>query len=155
MDPLRLGTVPTGLGTADLFVTVEANAHPLLRIDLYRSSDEESAFTEVQVWAKSIAIGWGEHFYLVDPATRRTADILLGSYFGQIYAEESHLLVASAERLFCVSPNGNLLWRSDQLGIDGVVVERVTDTVIEGEGEWDPPGGWRPFLISLRDGRGA
>jgi hypothetical protein len=109
MEPVRLGQVPAGLGTADLFVTVESGAQPLLRIDLYSSSDDALAFEEVKVWSKFVAIGWGEHIYLVDPTTRQAVSIRLGSYFGHLYPAESYLLVASAERLFSVSLNGTVL----------------------------------------------
>lgn len=153
MEPVRLGRVPAGRGTADLFISVESDAQPLLRIDLYGSSDEEFAFTEVQLWSRYVAIGWGEHIYLVDPETREAVTIGLGSYFGHLYPVASNLLVASAECLFAISPNATVLWRTDRLGVDGVIVNRVTDAVIEGEGEWDPPGHWRPFSVSLQNGR--
>jgi hypothetical protein len=29
---------------------------------------------------------------------------------------------------------------------------KVVGTTIEGQGEWDPPGGWRPFRVDLRTG---
>ena len=153
MEPVRLGSVPTGLGTPDRFVAVEGDERPLLRIDLYGSSDEAFAFEEVRVWSQFVAIGWGEQLYLVDPLTRRVLAIRLGSYFGHMYPAEKNLLVASAERLFLVAPNGAVLWQSGHLGVDGVVVNQVDGEIIKGEGEWDPPGGWLPFSVSLRNGQ--
>jgi hypothetical protein len=47
----------------------------------------------------------------------------------------------------------SLQWRAENHGMDGVVIERVENGVIRGAGEWDRPGGWRPFTISLRSGR--
>jgi hypothetical protein len=35
---------------------------------------------------------------------------------------------------------------------DGVVVVAIDDNVVLGQGEWDPPGGWRPFQVSLESG---
>ena len=77
----------------------------------------------------------------------------LGTYFGHLYPSEEFLLVASAERLFRIDPDGAVKWRSGELGIDGVIVDRVSDQGIEGSGEWDPPGGWRPFRISVESGK--
>lgn len=153
MEPVQLGQVPTGLGTADRFVTVETEQGPLLRLDLYRSSDECFAFEEVRIWSGFVAIGWGHHLYLVKPQTRQVLALDLGSYFGHMYPAEGCLLVASAERLFCVAPDGSLLWQSDHLGIDGVIVDQVAGGMVQGEGEWDPPGGWRPFSLDLRTGQ--
>jgi hypothetical protein len=47
------------------------------------------------------------------------------------------------------------LWKSDVLAIEGVIVQDVGPVVIRGEGEWDPPGGWKPFAIAVVDGKAA
>ena len=33
MQPIRLGKVPSGVGTADLYVTISDDDRPLLRVD--------------------------------------------------------------------------------------------------------------------------
>lgn len=152
-EPLRLGHVPTGRGTPERYVAVEPSEGPLLRIDLYRSSDECFAFEEVCVWAGFVVIGWGHRVYLVEPRTRAVAALDLGHYFGHLYPAEQCLLIASAERLFCIERDGSLLWRSEALGIDGVVVDQIEKGVIRGQGEWDPQGGWRPFQVRLSTGQ--
>jgi hypothetical protein len=55
--------------------------------------------------------------------------------------------------LHFISPVGNLVWQSDVLGIDGVIVDDVDNALIRGRGEWDPPGGWKPFAVSVKTGR--
>jgi hypothetical protein len=77
----------------------------------------------------------------------------LGTYFGHAYPSETFLLVASAERLFQVALDGSLTWRPEYLGVDGVIVERISTDHIEGQGEWDPPGGWKHFRVSAHSGR--
>jgi hypothetical protein len=47
----------------------------------------------------------------------------------------------------------SIRWQSDILAIDGVVVSHVGPPVIRGEGEWDPPGGWRDFALFADDGK--
>jgi hypothetical protein len=153
MEPIRLGQVPAGLGTPDCFLTAEGEQGPLLRVDLFRSNEESFPFKEIAVWSSFMAIGWGHHLYLVEPKTRKVSDLNLGSYFGHMYKAEGDLLVASAERLFCVAADGSLLWRSVTLAIDGVIVDRVDNGVVQGQGEYDPPGGWRQFAVSLRTGQ--
>jgi hypothetical protein len=153
MDPVRLGHVPAGLGTADLFVTVDSDAGPVLRVDLYESNDECFAFEEVCIWSGFVAIGWGNQLYLVKPLSRDTLAHDLGSYFGHMYPTGDYLLVASGDCLFCFAPDGSLMWRSGPLGIDGVIVDQVEEGIVHGRGEWDPPGGWRSFSIRLHTGR--
>ena len=127
----------------------------MLRVDLYQSSDECFAFEEVCAWSRFVVIGWGHRVYLIEPQTRAVSALDLGSYFGRLYPTAGYLLVASAERLFRFEPDGLLLWRSDALGIDGVIVDQFKDEVIRGTGEWDPPGGWQPFQIGLNSGQRA
>lgn len=51
-----------------------------------------------------------------------------------------------------MDPDRSIAWTSEPLGIDGVVVHDVRDTIL-GEGEWDPPGGWLGFFLRVADGR--
>lgn len=155
MEPVRLGAVPDGLGTPDRYLTVEDDDGPRLRVDIYSSVDECHAYEELQIWSGCVILGRGHHLYIVGPREPRTTVIDLGSYFGHIYPGDGFLLVASAERLMRVRPDATVLWASGPLGIDGVIVDEVTGGIIKGRGEWDPPGGWRPFRLSLESGEMA
>lgn len=153
MEPIRLGRISTEGGTADRFLTIELNGSPLLRLDLYQSGDECFAFEEACFWSGYVVVGWGHRIYLVEPRTRAVSAHDLGNYFGHLYPVDPCLLAASAECLFRFEADGSLAWRSDVLGIDGVVVDQVAEGVISGQGEWDPPGDWRPFRVSLSTGQ--
>jgi hypothetical protein len=124
-----------------------------MRLDLFGSSDECFAFEDVCVWSGLIVVGWGHHLYLVNPNSKEVSSLDLGSYFGYLYPANDYLLVASAERLYCIAPNAALLWSTGPLGIDGVVVNQIKDGIIHGEGEWDPSGAWRQFRVSLTTGQ--
>jgi hypothetical protein len=157
MPPVRLGKVPSGLGTADLFVTISDNDRPFLRVDLYGDSSEESfTFQDALVWCGRVFVGFGHKVYVIDPKLQVGSEIFLGptsGYFGHFYAAQDYLLVASGESLLRLAPDGKVLWGTSNLGIDGVVVNSVKNGLIEGEGEWDPPGGWKPFLVRLDSGK--
>lgn len=150
MEPIRLGSVPPSLPTADIFVCVERDGAPWKRFDLY--SDYQSAFFDAQLWNGMIVIGAGSEVHCVDWITDRIQTYELGSYFGQLYPYSELLLVASAEKLFCFDAAGGLTWTTPDLGIDGVLVHRIDCDVVIGEGEWDPPGGWREFRVDLTTG---
>lgn len=155
IEPVRLGPVPTGDGTPDRFVTVEASDGSQLRLDLYQASEETCCFEEICFWLEFVVIGWGHHIHLVDLQTKTVATIDLGGYFGSLHPVEQCLLVASDQCLFRIEPDGSVLWRSESLGIDGVTVSVVTEDVVRGSGEWEPPGGWRPYQVSLATGQPA
>jgi hypothetical protein len=152
MTPVTAGDAPRGLGTPSIYVLVARCGEPVLRVDLYEREPAHYAFQEALAWGDLIVIGFGCRVHLVWRAERRVATFPLSGYFGHLYALHDRLLVADAERLHCFDRSGSLLWRSAGLGIDGVVVGNVAGGIIEGEGEWDPPGGWEPFRILLSSG---
>jgi hypothetical protein len=153
VEPLILGSTAAGPGTPEAYVTVESEEGPALRVDLYKSGDQSYAFSDAHVWSHFLVIGWGHFLYLVELRTRDVTSRDLGSYFGHAYPTERFLLVASAERLFRIDTDGSLSWRSDPLGMDGVIVAHISADQIEGQGEWDPPGGWTPFCVSAFSGK--
>lgn len=152
LEPIVVGDVPSRGGTPGSYVIVEDDeGSPVARIDVH--DDRASrAFQEVIVWAGLVVIGFGGSVHLVSVRERTAKTTPLEGYFGHLYPLAEHLLVADASRLRCFDRSGSMLWCSDDLGIDGVIVSDVVDGTITGAGEWDPPGGWRPFVLRLSTG---
>ena len=158
MPPHRLGKIPSGLGTADLFVTISDDDLLLLRVDLYGDSSESFTFQDALVWCGRIFVGFGHRVYVIDPKKQLGSEIFLGptcGYFGAFHASQDYLLVASGDSLLRLAPEGTVLWKTANLGIDGVVVTSIQNGTIQGESEWDPPGGWKPFVLRLDSGAGV
>lgn len=157
MQPLRLGAVSADFSTADLFITITDEQRLLTRVDVYRHSEPEAfVFQDAIIWSEQAFVGYGSRVYVIDPMKRIGSEICLGDggdYLGAFYAGVDYLLVASGQSLLRLSTNGNVLWTTPNLGLDGVIVKSVDKNVICGEGEWDPPGGWEPFELRLDSGR--
>jgi hypothetical protein len=155
MEPLRLGGVRPG--AADLFVTISDDAGPFLRVDIYRSPEQEAfVFQDVIIWNERVFVGFGERVYVIDPVKRIGSHIILSGfagYFGGFYTASEYLLVASGDSLRRLAPDGRVLWAAPHLGLDGVIVDSVENGIIRGQGEWDPPGGWKPFAMQLDSGQ--
>jgi len=151
MQPIRVGRVPTAAGTPGVYMTVEQDGVPFTRIDAWPLS--AGPFTQTATWKNFVVLGWNDHVHIVDPRTREVTTVECDGYFGHLYPVDDHLLIADASRLVCINERGERLWESDRLGIDGVVLDEVKDGVIVGQGEWDPPGGWKPFRLSVVSGR--
>jgi hypothetical protein len=157
MLPVRLGSVTSDVGTADLFVTVSDDNRPLLRVDLYGDSSSETfTFQDALVWCGRVFVGYGHRVYVIYPEKKSGSEISPKKkdcgYFGAFYSGKDYLLVATAECLLRLSSDGEVLWSTPDLGLDGVVVKSVENGTIQGEGEWDPPGGWKPFALRLASG---
>jgi hypothetical protein len=61
--------------------------------------------------------------------------------------------VTDAAKLYCINDKGKIIWKNDHLGIDGVIIDSFSKDKIYGSGEWDPPGGWKDFVIDLKTGQ--
>lgn len=57
------------------------------------------------------------------------------------------MLAVGCSQVIRFDAEGEVVWSSDRLGIDGVVLHRIV-----GDGEWDPSGGWERFEIDLKTG---
>lgn len=147
-------TVSVGGGSPVLVVTVREDGRACLQVAVHSEfAPQGSPFTEAIVWDGWMAIGHGQWLNLVGIASREATSLPMALYFGSLTVGPGYLLAASASNLLRIEPDGSVLWTSDEVGIDGVVVASADDARIEGEGEWDPPGGWRPFAIDARTGK--
>lgn len=152
-NSVRVGRVPPGCGAPARFVAVFRDEECILRVDVHDA--QSSAFEDAILWANHVVIGFADEVHFVSLLDHAARSVLLDSYYCQLYPTEHYLLVASGERLLRVEPDRHVLWRSGVLGIDGVVVEHADPLVIQGTGEWDPPGGWRSFALEAPSGRPA
>jgi len=122
---LRMGKLKFVRQTRDTITEVSLH---LDRLVAEKPAEPRSA---VQIWAN-------------DLSTSTSSPILAGD---RIY------VVSEKGDLCCVDVNdGRVLWKSTNVGLDGVIAHDVSTGVVHGSGEWDPPGGWRPFVLSLATG---
>jgi hypothetical protein len=154
-SPVRVGPIAAGSATPDRYVTLADGDRKLFRVDVYAYGPDCFAFQDAIVWSDHIFVGFGSHVHAICLRDRMAKTVALGAYYGHMYPTADYLLVASGERLFRIDPDRSVAWKSDVLAIDGVVVSNPEPPIIVGSGEWDPPGGWRPFSVFASNGESA
>ncbi len=152
LEPLRVGQTPGAPHAPERHVIVTRDGLPVLRVDVYAHYPDSFTFQDAIIWHDLLVIGFGSHVHVITLADQATLELALGEYFDKLYPQDDYLLIASGERLFRMQPDQSIRWRSELLGIDGVLVHEVDAETIRGDGEWDPPGGWRPFTVRVVDG---
>jgi ureidoacrylate peracid hydrolase len=151
LPPVRLGSAPAGQVTPDAFVLVKENGKPCRRFDIYLGP---SHFALAAIaWNDWFVFGFDDRVTLVSQTTGQQHDLCLENYFVGFHAEADYLLALSGIGIARLDESGAVIWKNDDLGLDGVIVDHITHGMITGQGEWDPPGGWRPFRLSLADGK--
>jgi hypothetical protein len=125
-------------------------------------SGSGSPFSSIHCAGNIVFVGLGCSLYVAIQQTRTLYRHAMEGYFGAFHALDDFeaidstpaiFLACSASRLHRFSADGELLWTSPRLGIDGVVVHRIIRNEIHGAGEWDPPGGWVDFIVDAQSGR--
>ena len=162
---VAVGEASRQQGGPDSYVLVRVGGRPALRIDVYYPVDEYHLGAEAESWGGWIIVGFGARAALVsqdlasqgggavreialsDPAAPDSFD-----YFCSLHSEAEYFFITSGQRVFRIGADGTLLWKSPAVGLDGVLVSSVAAGRVEGRGEWDPPGGWAPFTLSLESG---
>lgn len=143
---------PPSPGTPWLYLLVCRGQRPWLRLYLELQDGDCDCFQEALVWQSALWVGFGSRVFRLALEDMRLREFPLDCYFGSFFPLQRWLLVCSASRLLCLDGSGEQIWRSPELGVDGVLVQDVSGQVIEGQGEWDPPGGWRDFRLDLKTG---
>ncbi|CAI2111567.1 Uncharacterised protein [Serratia fonticola] len=146
-------------------VQVYKDNEPIITLRIFVATDEygfiiEQCFNSVLVNDSSIAILYGQHVHLFDIESHKTNSIHLHDYVGHMYPVPNtasdilseSFIVTTFSYTFLINLNSGIIWQSQQCAIDGVVIYDIKDNVIYGSGEWDPPGGWRTFSLSLSNG---
>lgn len=157
---------PFGLkGEKDRLLLIRKNGEPVLLLQLYIRADDDgwlisSAFSEFLLNDTHVAIIGGDHFHVFDLVTHSFRSHPLEDYVGHIYSVpdinsarlHERVLVATYTHVLLIDIQAGILWKSSRCAIDGVVISSIENDMVLGQGEWDPPGGWRPFKLSLNTG---
>ena len=110
-------------------------------------------FKQAMIVSNILAIGFEQYLYLFDLVTKTNIlKLKMEGYFGHLYFNEDLFYVADSAGINCISKNASIRWQNKNLGIDGVIINDFTNDKIAGSGEWDPPGGWRTFILDNRTG---
>ena len=113
-----------------------------------------SPFKHAEIWNDLLLVGFEGHFYIYDLLNKKNILALkMDGYFGHLYMHNNFFYVADAAKLYCINDKAHIIWESDDLGVDGVIVDDFNEDKIYGQGELDPPGGWRDFVLDLNKGK--
>ena len=158
LEPIKIGSVHTS--EPDHVVVITQDGNPIIELWFYLK-DETNCFKDIKISNQYVVIGCGHKVSFVNIISKEviTHD-LKRSYFGHLYPVydieskffDKQIIVASSNCLYLYTEQGSLVWSSVELGVDGVVVSNISNGIISGSGECDPPGGWIDFMLELKSG---
>lgn len=153
-------------GKKDKRVLISQNGAPILILQLFIRTDADgfcisSAFSGFLCNDHAIAVICGDCFHVIALPSGSYTCFPLNDNVGRLYPLpdiysdwlSQRVLIATYNFVYLVDISRGILWQSEQCAIDGVVIFSVEGDVISGDAEWDPPGGWEPFRMSLSSGK--
>lgn len=152
----------TSIESQKRLVGILRGAEKFLLLDIH-ACDQCVCFESIKVVEDIVIVGFGEYVYFIDVTNTTVTTKKMDVYFGVLYTpgdfglqkKAFHVLAASATHLYRYTKNAEEVWRSSELGIDGVIVIDVSLDKIRISGEWGPPGGWEHAEVNLIDGTDA
>jgi hypothetical protein len=161
VSPIRIGRIPPHLPEPDFYVLVgDVGGELATRVDVYIPNGDYDFRRSAIIWGQWIVVGFGCRTILVSLCDQLLQEITVSDktvcgadYFSAFVPDSNFLIVCFGTGLVRIEPDGAASWKNDTLGIDGVIVGQIDGDVVCGDGEWDPPGGWHPFKVSLKTGR--
>lgn len=144
-------SIDNQINTANIY-TVYKNKAPYLEVNV-PFCNWNQAFNTAYIFMDSLCIGLGEKVYFISIETGKIKEINVSMYFGYFYEHKEYLYVASGQNLYCFDCTCNLIWTSDTIAIDGVLVTNFEHDTMLVSCEMDPPDGWISRHLSLKNGK--
>ncbi|QKY12147.1 hypothetical protein [Janthinobacterium lividum] len=150
---------PTSESNIVASVLIAHHSAPVTRVNILASAGY-SCFQSTRFAEGIVYIGFGQFVFVVDLYLGEVRRHQLDGYFAHLYDSRDlenlnsriAVLVTSASEVLAFDHTGGLIWEQSLLGIDGVVLHDASAGQIRGDGEWDPPSGWRPFSLVPESG---
>lgn len=144
---------------ADYVTILYRNDQPQLQLGAYVNHSEEFDFTSWScLWHGWIVSGFGNSISFVRPDTLAThlfhlnKSFGLTSHFMMIESTEDYLIGVTNCGLIRFSETPEIIWVADDLGTDGVFIDKIENNRIDGAGKWSLLLDWTPFKVDLTTG---
>lgn len=110
-------------------------------------------FNTCITWRDFFCFGAGDKIIAARLETPEQKRYAVESYFGHFYPCDNILFAASAAGMLAFNEKMELIWRNENLAVDGVVFGGISGNVLDISCETDPPGGWVDKRLDIRSGK--
>lgn len=133
------------------FYALRLHERNVLRVEV--DNDDWNPFNAGTVWGRFFCLGTGSEIIIVDPNTLEYRQIKADRYFGYFFQYGDMLFAASASGVLAFNTEMDLLWRNEDISVDGVLFHGVEDGALCVSCELDPPGGWADKRLDIVTGK--
>lgn len=125
------------------------NEKPYLRLII-----DSSSFNDAVVFYEYLYIGnYTNGIYVVNLKDYSIRKIEVDGYFGYFHINNDVLYILGCNNITAVVLFSNIIWKSKDIAVDGIVFQNIKDDVMYVECEMDPPDGWINRQINITTGK--
>ena len=123
---------------------------PYIRLEI----GTDNPFDTACIFRDYLCIGAYDKVIFVDLDTLESHSMNIEMYFGYFDILNEWLFVSSGVGITALDENLNVVWQRNDLAVDGVIINRVTEDkkYLEVSCELDPPGDWHTKWIDIHTG---
>lgn len=139
------------LGSGKLFYVYRDDA-PYVSAEVNLINSE--FFTDSIIIGDYLLIGnYYDGVYVIDLLDLTFKTIEVDGYFGSFVEGNDCIYILGCENIIAINSDSNIVWKSDDLAVDGIVFDRIDQEIMYISCEIDPPGGWIDKKIDLSTGK--
>jgi len=133
---------------------------PKLQVGFYVDHSVEFDFTSWScIWHGWIVAGFGNSIAFVHPQNHATylfhldKSFGLTSHFLMMESTDDYLIGVTSCGLIRFNETPEIVWVADDLGTEGVFIDKIEHSKIHGVGKWSVMLDWTPFEVDLTTGK--
>lgn len=110
-------------------------------------------FTDSTILGDYLLIGnYYEGVFVINLINYEVNNIKVDGYFGYFVEGKECVYILGCENVIAINKDNSIIWKSDYIAVDGIVLNGIEDDVMSVSCEMDPPGGWVDREIDLLTG---
>ena len=153
LKAVRIGCVPDSIPTPDKFVLIESDDIPILRVDIYLCMDDDNFYIKGCVLDRNIFLCFGNRLYCLSSVGKILNSIILKEGFVSIKPFDNSIFITTSRCLFKLESDGTIIWKSDDLGLDGVEIIAIKDREATVDALIDPTEKRMRYVVSIDSGK--
>lgn len=131
-------------------VYVSCNDNPYLSVEI----DGFSFFNDAVIFSDYLILGnYTNGVYIINLKKIEVQRVAIEGYFGYFELTDDILYVLGCSNILAFDRNLQLIWKSGDIAVDGITLEKIENGIITVNCEIDPPGGWIQRKIKIDETR--
>ena len=140
-----------GIGTGKIFYVYKDDT-PFLSVEVNILIGD--FFIDSIIFGDYLYIGnYYEGVYVINLKDFTFNRVSVDGYFGYFVKNKDCIYILGCENIIAFDIDANIVWKSDQIAVDGIVCDGIEGQIMYISCEMDPLGGWKDMKIDILTGK--